>query len=120
MPLQKKNEIKKLTLPTSKDLPEAEKEWIVCEVGPLSGGDVIQMDNFRDYNDFMLNVLTRRIVEWNVKDGDAIAKLTIDNVRQLPVDDMKFLIGELLEGQEGGAEATDPKAPAVTAIPPSV
>jgi len=115
MPLLKKNETKKFNLPTSKALPEAEQEWVVVEVGPLLGGEVMQMDNFADYNDFMLNVLTKRIKEWSVMDGDKVAAITTDNVRQLPVEDMTLLIGEFLS-EKGGAEESDPKGQA-TQIP---
>jgi len=116
MPLLKKNEAKKFLLPSSKDLAEAEQEWALVEIGPLLGGEVMQTDNFTDRNDFMLNVLTKRIQEWSVKDGDEIAEINTDNVRRLPVEDLTLLIGEML-GSIGGADESDPKEPAAVQIP---
>lgn len=107
MPLLPQLIPKKLILPSSKDLPEAEQEFVVLKVGPLLGADVITMSASKE-SDMMLYALTSRIVEWNVKDASGqVCAVSADNVRQLPIEDMGYLLTEFMG--EGAATSTDPK-----------
>lgn len=112
MPLQKPNEVKRLVLPTSKDLPEAEQEWVAIECGPLTGGDLLLRDNYTQQDDFLANILTRRIQEWNIKgyQSEEVATINVGNVKQISRDDLPYLISQSLTTGDGGTEATGPKA----------
>lgn len=87
---------KKIFLPTSKDLAEEEKEWVVLEVGEILGADVIDMDSFESVTAFKYHILCNRLLEWNVKDTDGeVAKINKDTVKRLPFEDLAFLMKEV-------------------------
>ena len=109
MPLQKKSEIKKLILPSSKDITEADKEWVLVECGPLMGGDMLNFDNFNNQNDFLAYILLHRIKEWSVKDDTTIAPINIESLRRLKVDDTTYLLAEFIKDDIGGEGDSDPK-----------
>ena len=108
MPLSKSNEIKQLFLPTSKDLPEGDKEWVTIEVGPILGGDILNVAGNTDSSEMMLTMLLKRIKEWNVRDiNNDIAPLSTESIKHLSMDDLSFLLSEFMGAE--AATGTDPK-----------
>lgn len=98
MPLVAKDILKpkKIYLPSSADLPEEEKEWVVLEMGPMIGSDVVIVENFTTASGFQFDILAHRLLEWNVRDLDGdVAATTKDNIRRLPKDDLMFLMTEV-------------------------
>jgi hypothetical protein len=97
----------KFILPTSKDLPEAEQEWAVVEVGPILGEDFVKSANLTSASAYTYEILVNRILEWNVLDTDGTpALISTETVRRLPMEDLTFLMAEAIKGNE---VVSDPK-----------
>lgn len=113
MPLiDETTERKQLFLPSSADLPEADKEWVVLDVGPITGKDLLTLDTVTNTITYKFNILCERLVEWSVKDANGdVAEIKPDNIRKLPVDDLIFLIGEF--DKKAGIDS-DPKGLKIT------
>lgn len=110
MPLLKPNEIKQLTLPSSDDLPDGDKEWVMLEVGPILGGDLFSSTTSKDPSALTINILAKRIKEWSVRGVDGnIAPITVDSLSHLNITDLAFLLNEFI-GNAEAATSTDPKA----------
>jgi len=112
MPLQKSNEgnYKKVFLPSSKDLAEDQKEWVVLEVGPMMGADMLEADTFDKPIGFKFEVLISRMQEWNVRDTDGeVAKMTPENIKRLNVEDLAYLITHMESKDDEEKAVPDPK-----------
>lgn len=108
MPLQQSNLVeKRVDLPTSKDVPDEQKEYAVIEVGELTGGDMIYIEDFETKSplSILTQVLPHRIKEWNVKDTDgSVAEINFNTVRRLPTEDLVFLIAAIVPNDDNGVQ----------------
>lgn len=115
MPLIKSDDLVKRILPTSTKLPDNEQEWVVIDPSPIMGGDLANIEGFKNVIDLVAKVLPHRIAEWNVRGYDGeIAEINDDNIRHLPVEDLTFLMQEL-KAEAGSAGL--PKAPETDSKP---
>lgn len=91
--------IQTVYLPSTKDAPSPEeKAW--CKVNTaVKIADVEEITNYESEVDQSAYALSKLITEWNLTnaDNDEIAPITMDTVKQLPMQDFNFL-GVLLQG----------------------
>lgn len=111
-------ELKKIYLPTTDNLPETERWWVQIKTGKLLGGDVLSVADVSDEDMALKQMITRRIVDWNVTDNDLKAEITADNVSRLEPEDIKFLIIELGFGSDTGLSEDQKKSSLTSSEPP--
>lgn len=106
--LSKPLEKKKVFLPSTKEAADADKAWIVMEVGAITGGDMMSVGDFSNSAGITLQILAARILEWNFTDmNGTVDEINIDSVKRLDPVDLAFLITEF----GGGSETAElPKA----------
>lgn len=93
---QIQTETKKLVLPSTKDLPEADQAWVVLRFGELYGGDISKISDVESEAGFGLGVLASRIEEWNYLEADGtMTPITYKNICRLKLEDVGFLMAEL-------------------------
>jgi hypothetical protein len=95
---------KRFYLPTTQDLADEspDKAWVDLNIGPLTAGDIINIDPEGDKVSSAINLLTNRIKEWNFtsETGESLA-ITFDNVRHLDIKDFSFLADQIPNDVEG-------------------
>ena len=96
--LGKREKIERIELPSTLELLEAERDWVDLDVGPLTGGEVEDMDGSTDsdiHKSFVM--LVDRIRDWSFTKNDAVTKaeITVGNLRELPTSDITFLVQKL-------------------------
>jgi hypothetical protein len=100
--LAKPGELTRLELPSSKDKPEAERDWVVFKDGVLTAGDMAGITQEVQGISFMYPIVTARIVEWSfTKDDGEREDITEENVRRMNPEDFTFLM-QRVTGDQGG------------------
>lgn len=98
MPQFKKTSNKqKFWLPSTKDLPEADRAWVELELGDITAGDVVEAAEDDASNaQIGLNMLASRITDWNFTDesGNKVP-IDVEHCALLDIADFSFL-GEKL------------------------
>jgi len=88
-------EVKKVFLPSTSDLPETEKWWVLLKAGRILGGDMIDVAGIEDEDIKLKSLIANRIQDWNVTDNDQKAEINAANVSRLEPEDLALLITEL-------------------------
>jgi hypothetical protein len=113
---QSEPDIKKFMLPSTASLPEDDQAWVVMDVGTILSGDfmdVLPDDDNAPAGQISGDMLCDRIQEWNFTEADgSAAALTLANIRRLAVDDMIYLMNQLMPSsqQNGQLSATEKKS----------
>lgn len=114
MPLVSPEEIKKIYLSSSADLPEDKKEYVVMDVSPLKGGDLASIEDYQNAMVVNIQICAGRIREWNIYDGvdednqPKLAEINKVNVARLSFGDLAHLVQEMNKGE---SETALPLAP---------
>lgn len=109
--LEKKTEVARFFLPTTKDAAEADKAWVDLEIGAVVAGDLIEIDETSTKVGATIKLLSSRIKDWNFTDTvDGVeTKVPINesSVRKLDMTDFGYLatkvkadVKELAEDQK--------------------
>jgi hypothetical protein len=103
-------ETKKLVLPSTANLPEADQAWVIVRLGKMSGGDIAKITDGDTEGGFGLGLLASRITEWNYLEADGtMTPITYENVCRLELEDIGFVLKELNFGDGPATSLDDPK-----------
>lgn len=100
---------KKIYLPSTNDLAENEKAWVVLRLGKLLGGDIAEVTDFTSNAKVSLGVLASRIQEWNFEDNGQPVPINFENVCRMEGEDIGHLLNELKGDLAAVKTLADPK-----------
>ena len=88
--------IKRLFLPTTATLPEADQAWVDMEVNPANVKDWLQTDPSGNLGKLSINILTDRIKNWNYTEEDGTAvPITADTIIRMGNTNLTFLAQQI-------------------------
>lgn len=101
-------------LPSTKDLPEADRAWVKLQSGRILGGDLSGVDDPESEMGVAIAILAGRIKEWNFTEADGSpTPITLENVKRLELNDMNYLF-EQLDLKQSVSLSTEEKKSSLT------
>ncbi len=94
--LSKNTEVAQFFLPTTKTAPDADKAWVKLEVGAVTAGDLIGLNDDTGAIEATVKLLATRIKEWNFTEADGQpVPITEATVRRLDMEDFGYLASKV-------------------------
>lgn len=99
--LQKEEIIDRFYLPSTENLPEADKAWVDMDISKLTTEDVTNMDSKASEISIGIGMLTGRIKGWNFTDANGVPlPVSEETVRLLDIEDFGFLSTKIPTGSK--------------------
>jgi hypothetical protein len=108
--LEKKSNLERVYLPSTKHLPEEEQAFVDIESGKMTTGDVIGVDPTSGEVEVGVRMLVNRIKGWNFTDSEGKElEINFENVQLLEIEDFSFLAEKLNLGAVEGLSEIEKK-----------
>jgi hypothetical protein len=98
-----------IILPSTLDLPEDQRAWVVMDVSPNKAGDYYNINNMV-VGHITFAVLLERIKDWNYQDAEGEKlPITLDTLKRLNAQDFQFLQEQIASGSDNKLDDTQKK-----------
>jgi hypothetical protein len=99
--LEKKSKIERLYLPSTKHLPEDQQAFVDMETGPMTTGDIIDVDPKAGEVEIGVRMLVSRVKGWNFTNAEGSElEISFESLQLLDMEDFAFLAAKIPQNTE--------------------